>query len=475
MKLWFSVTVQILISLNVPFSVLTYLLAIKVDGHIKAGKTFVFWDLDSKHTAVGLVGLGKKNKGVNSLECIDEDKEAIRIAAAAGCRALQDVGISTIEVDDMDDAEAAAEGSTLGLWKFQECKSKKKVLSQTSLLSIASDNSSVLNSWEKGVNKANAQNEARWLTDMPSNLMTPTIFASKVQDLYRELGVNVEVHDESWIASKGMNAFLAVAKGSCEPPKFLEITYNRGSGRPMVLVGKGVTFDTGGISLKPSKSMDDMRGDMGGAAVCVAALKGIAMNNIKANIKVLVPLCENMPSGNAVKPGDIVKAMNGKTIAVNNTDAEGRLILADALSFATQCDPKWVMSIATLTGAMRVALGTAASGVFSTSTELFDMLQKAGCYTGDRVWRFPLWKEYKNEITKDAAFDVNNIGKGIGGGSCTAAAFLNEFVSKTNPFMHLDIASVCGPQNVVPYLYKGMTGRPTRTLVEFVKMQANDN
>ncbi|KAK4883110.1 hypothetical protein RN001_006429 [Aquatica leii] len=443
----------------------------RVDGHIKPGKTFIFWDLDENHTAVGLVGLGKKCKDIDRLECIDPDKEAVRVAAAAGCRALQEAGMSTIMVDDMDDPEAAGEGSTLGMWKFQECKSEQKTPPQICLLVQPYDGSEISVCWEKGVEKANAQNDARRLTDMPSNLMTPTLFATEIERLYRGLDIYVDVHEKDWIASKNMNAFLAVAKGSCESPKFLEITYNRCSGRPMVFVGKGVTFDSGGISIKPSKDMDQMRGDMGGAAACAAALKCIAMLNIRANIKLFIPVCENMPSGNATKPGDIVRAMNGKTIAINNTDAEGRLILADALSFANTFDPIWVMSVATLTGAMQVALGTAATGVFSSSNELYDILQNAGSLTGDRVWRFPLWKHYTDEITKDAAFDVNNIGKGVGGGSCTAAAFLNQFVCKTTPFMHLDIASVSGPATVIPYLYKGMTGRPTRTLIEFVKMQ----
>lgn len=270
-----------------------------------------------------------------------------------GSKTLEAAGIKTISVDPMDDAEASAEGTTLGLWKFQECKSKQKPQPETHLLSLLDcDKSQDAILWKSGVCKANAQNEARRLADMPSNLMTPTIFAQNVETMFSGLEVSIEVHNADWACKHNMNAFLAVAKGSCEPPKFLELTYSRGPSKdnPFVIVGKGVTFDSGGISIKPSGGMDEMRGDMGGAAASVAALKALASCDIPANIKVLIPLCENMPSGTAVKPGDIVKAMNGKTIAVNNTDAEGRLILADALCYGSTFKPKWIMDLATLTG-----------------------------------------------------------------------------------------------------------------------------
>ncbi|XP_031335114.1 cytosol aminopeptidase-like [Photinus pyralis] len=375
----------------------------------------------------------------------------------------------------MGNAEAAAEGSTLGLWKFQECKSKKQSPTEIGLLSLNKGQTTPAGSeWNYGVSKANAQNLARRLTDMPSNLMTPTIFAENVKEIFESLDVCVAVHDEDWIKEKSMNSFLSVTKGSTEPAKFVELSYSRGDEkvRPIVLVGKGVTFDTGGISLKPSKAMDEMRGDMGGAATCVAALQCIANCRVKVNVKVLIPLCENMPSGSATKPGDIVKAANGKTICVNNTDAEGRLILADGLCYAAGFDPKMIMSVATLTGAMRVALGDGATGVFSTSDDLYKKLEQAGTYAGDRVWRFPFWKQYKTEITKQPGYDVNNIGKGVGGGSCTAAAFLKEFVPECVDYLHLDIAGVCGPATDIPYLHKGMTGRPTRTLIEFMRMHS---
>ncbi|VEN48523.1 unnamed protein product [Callosobruchus maculatus] len=250
-----------------------------------------------------------------------------------------------------------------------------------------------------------------------------------------------------------MFSFLSVAQGSAEPPKFLEITYNKGgSESPFVLVGKGVTFDTGGISIKPADSMDEMRADMAGAATVLSTVFGLAKLNLEANVKVLIPLTENMPSGTAVKPGDVVRARNGKSISVDNTDAEGRLILADALCYSADLKPKWVLDVATLTGAMRVALGSGCTGVFSNSYDLYNTLQSAGSKTGDRVWRMPLWKHYTKQICEHPSCDMSNLGKKGGAGACTAAAFLREFVPEKTDWMHLDIAGVMGPSDPTPYL-----------------------
>lgn len=247
--------------------------------------------------------------------------------------------------------------------------------------------------------------------------------------------------------------------------------------------------------MKPSASMDEMRGDMGGAAAVVGTTLGIAKLKTPVNLKILIPLVENMPSGSATKPGDVFIARNGKTICVNNTDAEGRLILADALCYSGDFKPQWVLDVATLTGAMSVALGTAATGrlhfiflahlllasnkkntyflgVFSNSDNLYKILEDAGSQTGDRVWRMPLWKHYTKQVAENQSFDLNNISNKKGGGSCTAAAFLREFVPDKTDWMHLDIAGVMGVQDDTPYLHKGMTGRPTRTLIEFIVAQS---
>jgi len=231
-------------------------------------------------------------------------------------------------------------------------------------------------------------------------------------------------------------------------------------------VGKGVTFDTGGISIKPSAKMDLMRGDMGGAAVVTSCMTAVAKLGMNLNLTVLVPLTENMPGSRATRPGDVVTAMNGKTIQVDNTDAEGRLILADALCYADTLSPRLVLDIATLTGACSVALGTAATGVFCTDSQDFAALERCGSMSGDRMWRLPLWRHYTDKVKKTPLADLNNAPVG-GGGACTAAAFLREFTTCKN-YLHLDMAGVMDNAGDISYLGNGMSGRPTRTLVHYL-------
>lgn len=439
---------------------------------IPKGQARIFWGLDEKDfNGVVVVGLGKQSLGINVLEEIHEGKESVRAAAAAGCRALDDVDIKDIQLETLGDAEAAAEGAGLATWLYQGCKNeeKKKKLPKISLYGESGQAE-----WRVGLIKAQAQNWARELADTPANLMTPTIFSQKVTEVLTQLGVTVQVHEKEWAEKKGMGSFLSVARGSEEPPKFLEISYkgaDSSSELPVTLVGKGVTFDAGGISLKPSSEMDEMRADMSGAACVAATIRAAAELKLKKNIVGLIPLTENLPSGHATKPGDLVRAMNGKTIIVDNTDAEGRLILADALCYAQEFNPRFVVDVATLTGAMRIALSNSATGVFTNDGNLFETLRSAGTVTGDRVWRLPLWKHFTDEVTKKVkGADLNNIAKCKGGGSCTAAAFLREFVPKDTPWMHLDIAGVMGPaHDELPYIPAGMTGRPTRTLIQFLQ------
>lgn len=263
-----------------------------------------------------------------------------------------------------------------------------------------------------------------------------------------------------------------------ETSKLLEIHYLGGANTndsPLVFVGKGVTFDSGGISLKPSSGMDAMRADMGGAATVCSAIVTAAALNLPLNIIGLAPLCENMPSGKANKPGDVVRAKNGKTIQVDNTDAEGRLLLADALCYAHNFNARAIVNAATLTGAMDVALGSAATGVFTNSSWLWAHLYEASILTGDRVWRMPLFEHYTKQVTDCPLADLSNIGKySRAGGACTAAAFLKEFVTASH-WAHLDIAGVMSNKDEVPYLRKGMAGRPTRTLVEFAARLSQDS
>ncbi|KAL7855741.1 hypothetical protein AOLI_G00193450 [Acnodon oligacanthus] len=441
---------------------------------LKIGKGRVFYGLHQDFASVAVVGLGKKGVGVCGKENWDNCKENIRAAVSAGCRQLQDLEIPQVEVDPCGDGQSAAEGAVLGLFEYDELKSKKK-FRVTPQLHGSADTAA----WEKGVLYAEGQNLARRLMEAPANYVTPTVFAETIEQKLSPFSDRVIIHKrpQSWIESEQMGAFLSVSKGSEEPPVFLELHYTGSpdsSQAPLVLVGKGITFDSGGISLKPSSGMDAMRADMGGAATVCSAIVTAAALKLPINIIGLTPLCENMPSGKANKPGDVVRAKNGKTIQVDNTDAEGRLILADALCYAHSFNPRAVVNAATLTGAMDVALGSAAAGVFTNSDWLWEQLHKASVITGDRVWRMPLFQHYTRQVTESALADLNNIGKySRSGGACTAAAFLREFVTASH-WAHLDIAGVMTNKDEVPYLRKGMSGRPTRTLIEFAAVLATE-
>ncbi|KAH0837767.1 cytosol aminopeptidase [Lanmaoa asiatica] len=327
--------------------------------------------------------------------------------------------------------------------------------------------------WDRGVVYANAQNLARTLMELPANMMTPTAFTKRAQEVFAGLAnVEVIVHDEAWAAEKGMRTFLSVTKGTNEPAKFLEIRYNGApsvNDRPIAFVGKGITFDSGGISLKPGPGMKDMRADMGGAAAVLASTFAIAQLKLPINVVTVTPLCENLPG---------VYAMNGKSVEIDNTDAEGRLVLADALYYAsTQFNPHTVIDVATLTGAMGVAVGEIYTGVFSTSDELWQKIHAAGESEYDRFWRMPLDEDYGPQIYSSNA-DLCNMGGKLGG-SCTAALFLKAFVDGIEPkegeeqpavqWAHLDIAGAMEHTRPLLYQEKGMTGRPVRALVEYAR------
>ncbi|XP_058049749.1 cytosol aminopeptidase isoform X1 [Ahaetulla prasina] len=440
---------------------------------LKKGKTRIFHGLHQAFPNVVVVGLGKKAMGMNIDENWNEDKENIRAAVAAGCRQLQDLELPCVEVDPCGDAQAAAEGAALSIFEYEELKQKKKPT-----LEIQLHGSDGIDAWQKGIRYAEGQNLARYLMEGPANHITPTKFATIIEDKLKSFSSNVTVHkrDKSWIQEQAMGSFWSVAKGSDEPPVFLEVHYQGSSNpkeAPLVFVGKGITFDSGGISIKPSANMDAMRADMGGAATIFSAIVTAAELALPINLIGLAPLCENLPSGRANKPGDVVTAMNGKTIQIDNTDAEGRLVLADALHYAHRFNPRAILDAATLTGAMDVALGSAATGVFTNSQKLWHYLYEASILTGDRVWRMPLFEHYTKQMTDCHLADINNIGKYRSGGACTAAAFLKEFVTAPH-WAHLDIAGVMENKDEVPYLRKGMAGRPTRTLVEFITQLALD-
>ena len=301
------------------------------------------------------------------------------------------------------------------------------------------------------------------LGNLPPNICTPTYLANSAKKLAREYKMKVTVLEQKQIEKLKMGSFLAVAKGSREAPKFIIIEHNRGpkNKKPIVLVGKGITFDAGGISIKPSTDMDEMKYDMGGAATVLGVMKTVGELNLPLNIIMVVPTCENLPDGNAVKPGDIVTSMSGQTIEVLNTDAEGRLILCDALTYSERFKPEIVIDVATLTGACVVALGHHVSAVFTNYDPLADELKIAGEKALDQVWQMPMWDEYQPQLNSNFA-DMANIG-GRAGGSITAACFLSRFAKKYN-WAHIDIAGTAWKSGKE----KGSTGRPVSLLSQFL-------
>ena len=318
---------------------------------------------------------------------------------------------------------------------------------------------------QKGVAIANGMALTRELGDLPPNICTPTYIADTAQSIAKTYGLECEILEESDMESLGMHSLLSVSKGSSQPGKLISLKYsNAGNDAPIVLVGKGVTFDSGGISLKPGSGMDEMKYDMCGAASVLGTMSAIAEMNLKVNLIVVVPAVENMPAHNASKPGDVVKSMSGQTIEILNTDAEGRLILCDALTYCEKYKPKTVIDIATLTGAVIIALGKHHSGVMSNDQDLADALKISGESAQDTVWQLPLDEEYDDQLKSNFA-DMANIG-GREAGTVTAGCFLARYTKKYS-WAHIDIAGTAwlGGSN------KGATGRPVPLLTQYIMDQ----
>jgi aminopeptidase len=357
--------------------------------------------------------------------------------------------------------QQVVEGAVIGAYEF---KLGEDVDEEEKTITIEPLNGHKSETWNKAYIYAHSQVIAARLTETPANLMTPTIFSNTFYSLFQNVkNAQVIIRDREWAQSMEMFSFLGVAQGSDEEPKILEVKYSGNSSTSdidLILIGKGITFDSGGISLKDAPGMKAMKGDMGGAAAIMSALLGISQLGLPLNVVGLAFLCENMPSGKAVKPGDVIRAMNKKSIEVDNTDAEGRLILADALCYASTMHPKVIIDCATLTGAIVVALGEAASGVYTNSNELWHKIDAAGQITNDYMWRMPLFKEKYLKQLQSKTAKLNNVG-GREGGSCTAATFLSEFVDfdKVKHWSHIDIAGSA-------LMKEGMSGRPTRALIE---------
>ena len=419
-----------------------------------------------------LVGLGKKADFSEEVLRRAAAKAAIAVrAAGAESFALSINGLTSKKHLARDLAQAAAEGILLSLYRFTEYKKKPDDNNgeiRSALFVCGGDVAMVRVGADAAEKICHAVYLARDLGNHPGNTATPAFIAQRAQRECRAAGVRCRVFDQRQIERLKMGSFLAVAKGSEEPPRFIVMEYFKGpkKEKPVVLVGKGLTFDTGGISIKPAGGMEDMKFDMSGGGAVIGAMVAAARLKLKKNIVGLVPCTENMPGGRAVKPGDIARSMSGITVEILNTDAEGRLILADALAYAKKYKPKAVVDLATLTGACMVALGTCASGLFGTDQKLMDSLREAGERTGERCWQMPLWEDYDDQI-KSAVADVKNIGDRYGG-AITAAAFLKKFTDY--PWAHLDIAGTAySAKGLTPYQTAGSAGFGVRQLVEFLR------
>ena len=420
-----------------------------------------------------LVGLGKER---------EFGEAAYRKAIAAAVGALKSTGTSEatiflteIPVKKRDTAwriEQAVIAMMDGVYRFDRLKSKppetkrelrKAVLHVESRTEIGEGEAAV----QRAMAIADGMALAKDLGNLPGNYCTPTYLAQQAQELGRAQGLKVEVLEQKDIEKLGMGCFLAVARGSREAPKFIVMEYHGGGkdDAPVALVGKGITFDTGGISIKPSAEMDEMKFDMCGAASVLGTMKAVSAMKLPINVVGVIPATENMPGGNAIKPGDIVTTMSGQTVEILNTDAEGRLILCDALTYVEKYKPAAVIDIATLTGAMVIALGHVATGMFANNDSLAREVIQAGEASWDRVWHMPLWDDYQDMLKSNFA-DFPNIGTRAGG-SITAACFLSRF-ARAYPWAHLDIAGTAWKSGAE----KGATGRPVALLSQFLVRRA---
>jgi len=423
-----------------------------------------------KAARILVVGCGKDKK----LSAQDFGK-----IAAAAAKALQSGGateavsfLTELEVEDRDlvwKAQRTVEATRDALYRFDELKSDAKPPKHPlRKLTIAVSDRSTLAAAKRGVNHgiaiANGIELARTLGNRPGNLCTPSDLADQARALKKDYpALKVQILEERAMEKLGMGALLSVSRGSRQPAKLIVMQYSGGSKKtkPVVLVGKGVTFDSGGISIKPGAAMDEMKFDMCGAASVFGTVSAVAEMKLPVNLVGIVPATENLPDGEASKPGDVVTSMSGQTIEILNTDAEGRLILCDALTYADRFKPDVVVDIATLTGACVVALGHHTTGLLSNDQDLADELLEAGQTSGDRAWQLPLWDEYDEQISSNFA-DMANIG-GRGAGTITAGCFLGRF-TKDYRWAHLDIAGVAWKSGHS----KGATGRPVQLLTQFL-------
>jgi leucyl aminopeptidase len=431
---------------------------------------------------VAVVGLGKRD---------EFDLEAVRIAAAIAARKARDLKVETFStivhgagvggLDAESAARATMESSILALYRFDKLKESTKPRHVVSGVTVVDQDAERIKLFERIGDltrvTCDAVNKVRDLSVSPSNIVTPTYLADAAREVAEEFGLEITIWGKDELRERGMNAILAVNQGSSQPPAFVVLRYTAPEARKtLAVVGKGITFDSGGISIKPAERMEYMRHDMTGAATVIGFCQLAAASKLPVNVLGVFAATENLPSGTAYKPGDVYKAYNGKTMEIVNTDAEGRVILSDSLAYAAEQKPDAIVDLATLTGACQVALGDHATGLMSNNQHLADMLLAAGERSGDRCWQLPLWKVYGEQI-KTSMADVKNTG-GRRAGAITAGLFLKEFVGDI-PWAHLDIAGTAYADSdqvyVAPYNPRpGATGVGVRLLWHFCQAWNND-
>jgi leucyl aminopeptidase len=408
--------------------------------------------------------------------------EVLRRAASTVARRARDLGAASVTIPVLGArapslnlaarAQATGEGVLLGLYRFDRYKEKRDgdraVAALTLLVPAARDRAPAREGLRLAGLAAEATCFARDLINEPANAVTASAIAETARSIAREAGLRIRVFDRAACQRMGMGAFLGVNRGSVDPPRFIHLAYvpRRRARRRIALVGKGITFDSGGLDLKTAEGMERMKGDMSGAAAVLGLFKVLARLQPAAEVHGLIAATDNMPSGSATKPGDVLRAMNGKTIEVNNTDAEGRLTLADAIAYARkEIKPHEIVDIATLTGACSIALGSLCAGAMSNDARLQARVLAAGTRAGERLWPLPLIDEYRDGLRSEVA-DLRNTGPRPGG-AITAGLFIREFAGDT-PWVHLDIAGVAFTDKDLAYAPKGGVGFGARTLIEFV-------
>lgn len=433
-------------------------------------------NIDSDRVIV--VGLGKQS---------EFDTESIRKVSATVSRYLQGIGVfefSSIvhgagigQIDEKDAAQAMIEGALQGLYRFDKYKSDKDKKPSIKKLNIVELDKTKVQNIQQGVKTgtilSDAVNLCRDLVNEPANKMTPTRLAEVALEVAIQNGMDIRVLDKAEMEKLGMGAILGVAQGSDEEPKLIVINYNGDSSEAsesIGFLGKGITFDTGGLDLKNAAGMRRMNGDMAGGAAVLAAVQAIARLKPKLNLMIVIPATENGIGGKAQRPGDVVKTMSGKTIEIDNTDAEGRLVLADALSYVQSQGISKIVDVATLTGAISTSLGNVRMGVFGNDQNWIDAFISSSEKVGEKAWQFPMDEEYKKQYKSDIA-DIKNTG-GRNGGSITGAQIIGEFAGDAS-WVHVDIAGVSRSESLTGYTPKGATGVPVRTLVQMALTLSN--